>query len=82
MESIANSVLVAGIDVAEDRFEGQVYLIGPGMLMAPVGHTPMFVGVIGFLGRALAPAFSSDVSCCQLTSGRLWLRRKKGRSAR
>lgn len=72
------TVLVTGIDVANDRFEGQIYMIGPGMRMARLGHAPMFVGVIDFSSRALEVAASSQGACCIPVSDRPWLRRKKG----
>lgn len=69
MENGPNTVLVAGIDVAEDRVEIAVFR------WAQLGHTASYMGVLsrklGWIGpRSVRPSTS-----------RPWLRQKKGRAA-
>jgi hypothetical protein len=78
MNSGENAVLVAGVDVAMDRFEGEVLLLDGAGNWRRVGFGILHTGVLNSSHQCLAQGIETVEAP---TSTRPWLRQKKGRAA-
>lgn len=78
MEENAKSVFVAGIDVAVNRFEGELFVVGQGGEFVSVGMPR-----IGFSTPRFMPPYDG-FGCRSMIRAQVerpWLRQKNGRGA-
>ena len=79
MENTRNTILVAGIDVAANRFEGEIFVLGDANEWASIGRI-VSADPLRF-ARELDCVPASIASRSHALNERPWLRQKKGRAA-